>query len=89
MTIIKKLVLANICGVVGAILSLMVITGSTNFWLWTGIAAAAICSLNLFVLTQHRRHLAGVAGKAKMGMTYLVVSLILTGIALVIQFAFR
>jgi len=89
MTLLKKLSIVNVSGVLGAVLSFFILPESTRFWLWFGSVVVVLCSLNLLVLSEHRRTLAGEPVSSKAGSASLVISLILICIALAIQFAFR
>jgi hypothetical protein len=89
MTLFRKLLILNLSGVVGAILSLLVVPDSANFWLWAGTVAVVICLLNLLALTQHKLKLTAKRGSLKMALAYLATSFILIGVALAIKFGFR
>jgi hypothetical protein len=89
MTLFKKLLLVNVCGIVGAILSLFIVPDSANFWLWLGTVAVVICLLNLLVFTRRKLSPVDSPEGAKSGTTYLIISLILTGIALALQLVRR
>jgi hypothetical protein len=89
MTLSRKLLIVNASGVVGTLISFLILPNDTKFWPWVGIASAVLCLVNLLVLIPHRRQTFGTTGNSQNWLAYLIISLILIGIALTIRFGFH
>jgi membrane associated rhomboid family serine protease len=81
MSLRRLLVLVNVFGIVGAVLSALIIPRSTTVKVWAGISIVVIAILNIYVLTTYKSKLAVGDAPAEHWKKQLLIS-VLVGVIL-------